>query len=377
MFKPLNALTLILLVSACAQLDKISSVTSHMEGVKGETSPMSVSWAKNLDPVYETGNLPIHLGGPVVDKQGSRLFIADGSGVMSAFALEDGRKLWGFSDGSASHAGAALEGEQLFYGTQEGRLISRQSASGQLVWSIDLGASIESAPTISGGRLFVQLRNHQVFALDAATGKILWAYKRSVPLLTTLQRASRPTVWKNKLYVGFADGNVASFNVEEGIMLWERKISSGDKFIDVDMSATFFNDQLWIGSSSNEVHVLDPKTGRTLRTLSFTAAHEPLRFGDALIFGTVTGDLVGVNSSGKTVMKYKVSDAQVSSVSSWKSGFVVTDVEGHVFFVDSQEGKVLWHKHLGHSNSGIFSSPALAKGKLALLSSRHRLYVFQ
>ena len=311
---------------------------------------MSVSWAKNLDPVYETGNLPIHLGGPVVDKQGSRLFIADGSGVMSAFALEDGRKLWGFSDGSASHAGAALDGELLFYGTQEGRLISRQSASGELVWSIDLGASIESAPTISGGRLFVQLRNHQVFALDAATGKILWAYKRSVPLLTTLQRASRPTVWKNKLYVGFADGNVASFNVEEGIMLWERKISSGDKFIDVDMSATFFNDQLWIGSSSNEVHVLDPKTGRTLRTLSFTAGHEPLRLGDALIFGTVTGNLVGVNSSGKTVMNYKVSDTQVSSVSSWKSGFVVTDVEGHVFFVDAQEGKVLWRKHLGHSN---------------------------
>ena len=262
MFKPLCALLVVSLVSACSQLESLSTFTNKMEGIKKESAPLSVAWAKNLDPVYETGNLPIHLGSPAIDQQGTRLFIADGSGEMSAFALDNGRKLWSFTDGSSSHAGATLEGDTLFYGTSEGRLISRQSSSGALLWAIDLGASIESAPTVAGGRLFVQLRNHQVFALDAATGKILWAYKRSIPLLTTLQRASRPVVWKNKLYVGFADGNVASFNVEEGIMLWERKISSGDKFIDVDMSATFFNDQLWIGSSSNEVHVLDPKTGR-------------------------------------------------------------------------------------------------------------------
>ncbi len=357
-------------LSSCSHL-------SLLEGVKSERAPLIVSWAKNLDPVYETGNLPIHLGAPAIDTSATRLFMADGAGKMSSYSLDNGRELWHAKDDGTSHAGATINDEILYYGTSEGRLLSRNSDSGDLNWSIDLGAPIESSPTISGGRLFVQLRNHQVFALDATTGKILWAYKRSVPLLTTLQRASKPIVYRNKLYVGFADGSVAAFNVEEGILLWERKISNGDKFVDVDMTPTFFNDQLWIGSSSNDLHVLDPKNGRTIRTLPFISGYEPLKFGDTLIYGTNNGEIIGVNSAGKTVLKFKVSDFQVSSVTNWKNGYVATDVEGHLYFINAEDGHVEWKHHLGHDASGIFAGPATTKDKFALLSSRNRLYVFQ
>ena len=370
MFKSLPILLLGFGLTSCSNLPTI-------EGVKSERAPLIVSWAKNLDPVYETGNMPIHLGAPIIDSGATRLFMADGSGKMSSYSLENGRELWHANDDGTSHAGATISDEILYYGTSEGRLFSRNSDSGDLIWSIDLGASIESSPTISSGRLFVQLRNHQVFALDASTGKILWAYKRSVPLLTTLQRASKPIVYRNKLYVGFADGNIASFNVEEGILLWERKISNGDKFVDVDMTPTFFNDQLWVGSSSNDLHVLDPKNGRTIRTLPFISGYEPLKFGDTLIYGTNNGELIGLNSSGKTVLKFKVSDFQVSSVTNWKNGYVATDVEGHLYFVNAEDGKVEWKHHLGHEASGIFAAPATTKDKFALLSSRNRLYVFQ
>ncbi len=353
------------------------SFLSTLEGVREAQAPLTVRWAKNLDPVYETGNLPIHLGAPAVDSSATRLFMADGSGHMTAYSLENGRDLWQVNDGGTSHAGATYFEDVLYYGTSEGRLISRNSSNGDLNWSIDLGASVESSPTISGGRLFIQLRNHQIFALDAATGKILWAYKRSVPLLTTLQRASKPRIWKNKLYIGFADGSVAAFNIEEGLLLWERKISNGDKFVDVDMTPTFFNEQLWVGSSSNDMHVLDPKNGRTVRTLSFISGYEPLKLGESLIFGTSNGELIGVNNNGKTIFKYKVSEHQISSVSNWKNGFVATDVEGNMYFVGSEEGKVLWSHHLGHEASGIFAGPVLTKSKLALLSSRNRLYIFE
>ncbi len=348
-----------------------------LEGVREDRAPLTVRWAKNLDPIYETGNMPIHLGAPAIDKSATRLFMADGAGHLTAYALEDGRELWQVTDGGTSHAGATYLDDNLYYGTSEGRLLSRKSDSGELNWSIDLGASIESAPTISGGRLFVHLRNHQIFALDAVTGKILWAYKRSVPLLTTLQRASKPVVWKNKLYIGFADGSVAAFNVEEGLLLWERKISNGDKFVDVDMTPTFFNGQLWIGSSSNDLQVLDPKNGRTIRTLPFISGYEPSKLGESLIFGSTNGELIGVNSDGKFLFKYKVSEHQISSVSNWKNGYVATDVEGHVYFVSSDEGQVLWSHHLGHDASGIFAGPVLTKSRLALLSSRNRLYIFE
>lgn len=360
---------LLLQFVACSNLSLDS-----ISGVRDESAPMMVRWSKNLDPIYETGNLPIHLGAPLI--AGNRLFIADGSGQMTAYALEDGRELWQANDNGPSHASVLEVNDTLYYGTAEGRLVARKATDGSELWAIDLGAAVETQPSVANGRLFVQLRNHQIFALDASTGKILWAYKRSVPLLTTLQRASKPVVWSNKLYVGFADGTVAAFNVEEGMMLWERKVSTGDKFIDVDMTPTFFNGQLWIGSSSGDMHVLDPKTGRTVRTLDFISGHEPIQYGESLVFGTLNGKLVGVNAAGKIMMSYQVSNTQLSSVTAWKKGFAVTDVEGNLFFVDSTEGKVQWRKHMGHSASGIFAKPAMTSGRYALLSSRHRLYVF-
>lgn len=363
-------LSLLSLIVGCSNfgLDQI-------QGVRSESAPLKVRWAKNLDPIYETGNLPIHLGAPVI--AGERLFLADGAGNMTAYMAENGRELWSAQDNSVSHSGVLVHDDLVYYGTAQGRFVARKVSDGSELWVIDLGASVETAPTFSSGRLFVQLRNHQIFALDAATGKILWAYKRSVPLLTTLQRAARPAVYNNKLYVGFADGTVASFNVEEGIMLWERKISIGDKFVDVDMTPTFFNDQLWIGSATSDVHVLDPKTGRIIRTVDVMSSHQPLRYGENLVFGSNRGEVVTINPQGKVVLKHKISTNQVSSVSNWKKGFVVTDVEGHVFYVDPVEGKILWQKYLGHSASGIFAGPAVTKERLALLSSRHRLYVFE
>lgn len=346
----------------------------QIEGVREDSAPLNVRWAKNLDPIYETGNLPIHLGAPVIS--GERLFMSNGSGDLTVYALSDGRELWSVKDGGTSHAAALVSGDTVYYGTADGRLYSRKATDGTEQWVIDLGASIEAQPTFANGRLFVHLRNHQIFALDASTGKILWAYKRSVPLLTTLQRAAKPVIWNNKLYLGFADGTVASFNVEEGVMLWERKISTGDKFIDVDMTPTFFNSQLWIGSSSGELHVLDPKTGRNIRTVDLISSHQPLQFGESLLYGTNRGELVGVNSNGKIVMRHLVADAQISSVEKWKDGFVVTDVEANLYYV-LNDGSVSWRKHLGHSASGIFAKPAVSGDRYALLSSRHRLYVFQ
>jgi len=87
--------------------------------------------------------------------------------------------------------------------------------------------------------------------------------------------------------------------------------------------------------------------------------------------------MVGVNSDGKTVLKYKVSDFQVSSVTNWKNGYVVTDVEGHLYYINAEDGHVEWKHHLGHDASGIFAGPVTTKDKFALLSSRNRLYVFQ
>ena len=219
----------IFLSVACAQLKKIEK---EIEPREYDSKALRLSWTKNLDPTHSTGNLPIGMNSPFVSDD--ILYIGDLSGVMHAYDLHSGRVVWEKVENHPFNSMANRFNTSILYGSKNGRFFSRHYLTGELNYSIDLGAPIESQPVISNGRAIIHLRNHTIVTLDAETGKVFWRYKRSIPYTTTLQKVSKVLPIKNRLIVGFADGNVAALSLEEGAVIWEQKISTGVKFVDVD-----------------------------------------------------------------------------------------------------------------------------------------------
>ena len=297
---------------------------------------------------------------------------------MMAYALENGRKRWDKKDKNAYHSKPIVFENTLIYGDVEGRVYARDTATGTLHYSVDLGASVESQPLIHQGRLFFHTRNHQIFSLDARTGKILWSYKRNIAQSTTLQRTSRPTVYNNKLFVGFADGHICSLSIEEGMLLWERKISSGEKFIDVDMGPVFFNDRLYIGSLSGNLHVFNPQTGAVLKIFQDQIGRSPTIIDQNLVYLNTKGEVVVLNHQEQEIKRFKLSKEDfIGSITTWKGGIVVTSIKGNLYFIDKKTYQVLETISLGHTYSAVFGTPAVTRDYMAVLSSRNRLYVYQ
>ena len=300
---------------------------------------------------------------------------------MIAYELDTGRKIWKSNDRGPFHSGSVAYKDNIIYGNGHGRIFSRHQITGKLKYSVDLGASVESRGVVYKGRIFFHLRNHQIFSLDVETGKILWAYKRSVPFITTLQRVSTPVIKNEKMFVGFADGTVCAFSIEDGILLWEKKIISGSKFIDVDLSPLFFRDKLYIGSHSGGLVVLNPVNGSILQRLDYKVSRTPLIEKDKFLFGTTSGELILMDALFRPVMRKKISEAGISSISRWKKGYVVSTLKGEVFQVipkfDLMEFETVDRFDLGHSSSAVFGQTCAAGDLLAVFSSRNRLYVFK
>ena len=225
--------------------------------------------------------------------------------------------------------------------------------------------------------IFFHLRDHKLLALDIETGKIIWAYKRSVPYLTTVQRASRPLLMNNKVYVGFADGHLCSFRMEDGVLLWEQKISVGTKFVDVDLSPVKYNKNLLVGSLAGSLLQVNPVNGSIVRRYSYQASRAPFLYKDMFVVGTTSGEVVFVSKSGKEVAKVKVSDLPVSSIKDWKDYFAVSTVSKKVHLIKKADFKLHQYFDLGHATSAIFGDMQVSKGTLSFLSSRNRLYVFR
>jgi outer membrane protein assembly factor BamB len=361
---------------SCAQIDTTLKKLNVSAPEKSQKSSLFFPlWFKNLDPSYQTGNLPIATNWPLVDT--GILYVGDNRGYMVAYELENGREIWRQFDGGTYHAAPSIYKDQIIYGTTEGRVVSRHKLNGAIKYVVDVGSGVETPAAIFKGQAFFHLRDHKIVNVDVETGKVLWAYKRSVPYLTTVQRASTPLIFNNKMFVGFADGYFCAFRVEDGVLLWEKKLSEGTKFVDVDLSPVLLGEDILVGSLAGPLHLLNSQTGATIRRFDFIVSRAPHLVADKILLGTTNGEFIILGKDFNQVVSLKVSDLPISSMKEWKNYYVVSTVARTLFLIDKKTFKVSESFDLGHVSSAVFGDMQVGEGKLAFLSSRNRLYVFR
>ena len=178
--------------------------------------------------------------------------------------------------------------------------------------------------------------------------------KRSVPFLTTLQRVSRPIVLKNKIFVGIADGYVASFGLEEGLLLWESKVVDGAKFIDVDTQPLVFNGKIVVGAQTGHLTVLNPSGGIVERKLKLSTGRSPLVIDDNLLVGTIDGELVIIDGGFNIKKRYKISQDSITSTGLWKGHIIASTTGGDIIAVGKNLAQIKETFSFGNSSSSLF-----------------------
>jgi outer membrane protein assembly factor BamB len=350
---------------------------SHIKAPPRNIPPVTLSWVKNFEFKTETGNLAIALNSPSIHE--GVLLMGANSDSMNAFDVETGRLFWSVKDGNdIIYAGTPIVyNDHVIYGTTTGRVFSRQYVTGKLKFDVDLGSSVDGKPIVSGNRLFFHLRNHKLLCLDVETGKVLWAFGRAVAQTTTLQRTSTPFIKDNTLFVGFADGFIVALSVEEGLLLWERKLTNDLKFVDVDPSPTIHNNLLYAASLSGPLSILNPKTGEVLRQVDVTPSRTPLFKDNKIFIPTVDGDVVILDENLQIIAKENFSERGVSSLEFYKNLLVATTADGKFLVLDPLTLEKKYEFKMGHAYSAVFGDMAVGPNGLAFLTSRNRLYVFK
>lgn len=363
-------ISLALLISSCSTLKNL-----EVEGVKEKESAFKVIWNKNQDPIHQTGNLPIALNSPLIHD--GILYVGHNQGYMKAYQLDNGKEIWSEYDDGAYHSKPVAYKDWVIYGNAKGRIFARHSLTGKAEYIVDLDAAIETQGVVYKDRIIFHTRNHKIFCLDVNTGKILWSYKRSVPYLTTIQRASKPLVYKDKIYVGFADGQIGAFSLEEGVILWERRLSTGNKFVDVDSTPILFKSSILSGSINGDLVMIDPSSGQIQRRLPYKVSRAPIIYKGQLLVPTIFGDIAVLDKDLIEKNLVNISKVPVSSIIPWKGGLAVSSVGGEILLLDEVTFKVKDNFQLGHAYSGVHGELDMSENYLAALSSRNRLYIFK
>jgi outer membrane protein assembly factor BamB len=90
-------------------------------------------------------------------------------------------------------------------------------------WTSELGGRL-SAPVVANGKLFVaQVDAHTVHALDAASGKPAWSYTVGARV------DSPPTIYRDRVLFGSADGYVYCLTAKDGQLAWRFRAAPEDR----------------------------------------------------------------------------------------------------------------------------------------------------
>jgi outer membrane protein assembly factor BamB len=197
---------------------------------------------------------------------------------------------WNVELPAPASAGAAMDAERVFVPTEDGHLVALHRESGDTDWSIDLASALVP---LAAGPVLVAGTVDTVVGLEPATGVQRWATPvKTAPLralalsadgtvvlvvsrtriealrastgarewerdITTTDDALRVTTDATAAYVATGGGRIISVALLDGAPQWARELPG-------TLSAPAASaGRVYVGSTANEFHALDARTGKT------------------------------------------------------------------------------------------------------------------
>ncbi len=406
MRKNLSCLAVVALLTAA------SGCTSVRTGANPEVPLWMHRASWSLDVVYKRSIVersrrdgePYERGEPELDPAGRRVFVGSSDRGLYAVRAEDGSVLWRFETlGYVQCAPLYDPGEDVVYfGSNDGALYKVAAADGKLLWRFATNAEVAQRPVLSGGTLYAVNANDTVLALNPASGKLIWIQHRTPALAMEVAGYAGPLVWRDTVFTGFSDGNVAAFDARTGGERWtpvdlsaeaEQTLGELPEYLDVDTTPVpgVVGDLpvIYVGSYAGGVFALDADSGGQIWSNPAVAgvadlmmweepAHPP-RDGEGpevparelLIAGSGTTGLWALDpATGREQWRKALPQGGVSAPVAFQGALLVTTTRLGVFLLSPTDGSIIDGVHTGE---GVSARPAAYGQRAFVLTNQGEL----
>lgn len=271
-------------------------------------------WAENFGASINKRD--ILLAAPVV--LNNRVYVMDSKGLVSAFGLKDGKKLWqnrlqaeigGFKDTKSRASGLAVDGQYLFATTGFGGVFAMDAKTGQSKWRKVMESPIRIAPTVTNGMLLIQTVDNKIYALDKSTGQEIWKFGVAQED-TVIAGGAAPAydAEDNAVIAGFSNGEIVVLNATIGTPLWSSmlvsngRVNSSTDLNTIGATPIVENGIVYAISNANNMTALDMRTGDKLWEKEIGSMQNMLLVGQYLFVISNQNILYAVNKDNGEIM---------------------------------------------------------------------------
>src|SRR3990167_8005837 len=160
----------------------------------------------------------------------------------------NGKIIWIFKSNGPIASRPIADKTSVYFGNNKGTVYALDASTGEKRWEYFVGGGILAQPALHRGSLYVVTTSREVYCLDALSGAERWnAYIKGFENKFTLRGISPVVVEGERLYIGFADGQVTALSAGNGSVIWSRDLAQGNPlFKDVDAAVLVDGGSLFV-----------------------------------------------------------------------------------------------------------------------------------
>ena len=313
------------------------------------------------------------------------VFTIDVDGVVSAFRLDNGKRIWKKrlkpankkeKISSLKGAGVAVFNKKVYATTGFGDVFCLDMFDGEKVWRTSLDMPIRIAPTVAANKVLVQTLDNQLAALDATNGEILWRGKTDAEATTIVGGASpayNPDM--DVIIAAFSNGELRAFKASTGTPLWTdllispKRTNSLSDITAIKANPVIDGNKVFAVGYNSVLAAIDLRTGSRLWEREMGSTNQPWIAGEYIFVLTNDFDLIALDkNNGKIVWNTPLPTGEDMEEKSGVYGngpvlasdrLIVATSNGYIFSVSPYTGKILGYIS---ADEGISHSPVMANG---------------
>jgi outer membrane protein assembly factor BamB len=354
---------------------------------------LDIAWRADIGETGDDGGQL--LARPVV--AGGRVFTMDAEGAVSAFSVQDGRRVWRTDpddldpDDAVLGGGVAVAGDSLFATVSSGMVLSLDAGTGAEIWRQDLGLPLRAPPTVAEGRVLVLSADNQLYALDAATGRPTWRHSGFFESAGILGGPS-PAVAGDVVIVPYSSAEVFALRLDSGRPIWNDTVQRPRRTLalaeinDIDGHPVMADGVVYVGGHGGQMAALDVRRGVRTWDVDLATTQTPWLAGDYLYVLTTRGEVVCLlRENGRIrwvspLPRFEDPNDPASSPINWSGPILVGDrlliagSDGQLIAMSPYNGEILGRIAL---DDPVQIAPVAADGTVFVLTEEAELLAFR
>lgn len=289
------------------------------------------------------------------------IFTTSATGTVTAINKTNGRVQWQVNTSLPITAGPGIGNGFVVVASRQGDVMALRQADGKGVWKTSVPGEILAKPAIGQDRVVVKAVDGYVRALSLQDGHELWAFQQAEPTLI-LRGSSTPLIRGRDVLIGFANGNLAKFGLNDGRLFWLQPITMAEgafaiqRMIDIDANPIVFEHHIYAATYQGKIASLDWTSGRILWTHDISSYTGMIADGDAVYISDAKSHVWAFGSDSGLVnwRQNKLESRTVSGPALMGNYVVVGDAEGYLHWLGKSDGHFAGRISAG---SPIYAAP--------------------